>query len=206
MYLYFARHGESEANLIQEFSNRGWKHGLTEKGVLQAQGLAYRLQNKNILRIYTSPLKRAVQTASLAAGILGTAYQIADALREFDTGICEGKRDPEDWQYWKLAMHNWNELGQYDYRIEGGESFNDMHARFFPFVNRLVTEWEKGAGNLLLIGHGALYWCMLPKLLSNLNPERIAGMDFPNSGYVVAEAQAEGLVCLEWCGTAISVQ
>jgi hypothetical protein len=69
-----------------------------------------------------------------------------------------------------------------------------------------VTEWEKGAGNLLLIGHGALYWCMLPKLLSNLNPERIAGMDFPNSGYVVAEAQAEGLVCLEWCGTAISVQ
>jgi broad specificity phosphatase PhoE len=32
MRLYFVRHGESKANLLEIFSNRGLKHGLTERG------------------------------------------------------------------------------------------------------------------------------------------------------------------------------
>ena len=36
MRLYFARHGESEANILKEFSNRPGKHGLTDKGKRQA--------------------------------------------------------------------------------------------------------------------------------------------------------------------------
>ena len=38
--IHFARHGESQANLIREISNRGLVHGLTRKGRLQAQALA----------------------------------------------------------------------------------------------------------------------------------------------------------------------
>ena len=40
MRLYFVRHGESEANLLHEFSNSGLKHPLTLTGVAQAQALA----------------------------------------------------------------------------------------------------------------------------------------------------------------------
>ena len=32
MRLYFIRHGESEANLLQVFANRGFKYGRTELG------------------------------------------------------------------------------------------------------------------------------------------------------------------------------
>jgi len=32
MRLNFVRHGESQANLLEIFSNRGLKHGLTERG------------------------------------------------------------------------------------------------------------------------------------------------------------------------------
>ena len=45
MRIYFARHGESEANILQEFSNRGRKHGLTEKGKRQAERLADNLKS-----------------------------------------------------------------------------------------------------------------------------------------------------------------
>ena len=40
MRIYFARHGESEANLLHVFSNRGVKHGLTARGRAQAETLA----------------------------------------------------------------------------------------------------------------------------------------------------------------------
>ena len=44
MKLYFTRHGESKANLLHEISNRGFKHGLTERGFHQAEQLSLFLQ------------------------------------------------------------------------------------------------------------------------------------------------------------------
>ena len=52
MRLYFVRHGESEANLLQEFSNRGLKHGLTPTGVRQATALAEALRGLQVAKIY----------------------------------------------------------------------------------------------------------------------------------------------------------
>jgi len=40
----FVRHGESQANLLHEFSNRGWKHGLTDVGIQQAHLLLDQLK------------------------------------------------------------------------------------------------------------------------------------------------------------------
>jgi bisphosphoglycerate-dependent phosphoglycerate mutase len=59
MRLYLVRHGESEANVLGVFSNRGFKHPLTAHGREQAVGLAGLLAGKGISRIYTSPLQRA---------------------------------------------------------------------------------------------------------------------------------------------------
>ena len=52
--LYFVRHGESEANLLHEFSNRGLKHGLTDKGRRQAAALVHKL--KEVLDMDIRPL------------------------------------------------------------------------------------------------------------------------------------------------------
>ena len=65
MRIYFSRHGESEANLLHEHANRGFKYGLTEAGRAQAAALAARLEDVPLARIYSSPLKRAVETARL---------------------------------------------------------------------------------------------------------------------------------------------
>ncbi len=37
MRIYLIRHGESQANLLHEISNRGLRHGLTPKGREQAE-------------------------------------------------------------------------------------------------------------------------------------------------------------------------
>jgi broad specificity phosphatase PhoE len=68
MRIYFARHGESQANLLQEISNRGIRHGLTPKGRAQADALAVGLDGQKIVQIYSSPLLRAVETSAIVAG------------------------------------------------------------------------------------------------------------------------------------------
>jgi broad specificity phosphatase PhoE len=201
MKIYFVRHGESEANVLRVISNRGWVHPLTEKGRQQARDLADRLRQVGIAKIYTSPLQRAVQTAEILAQTLGIEFEITDALREFDCGIAEGRLDAEAWKLHAGVTQAWAVHHRWESRIPGGESCLDLRARFLPLVNSLLEEGTDGSKNYILIGHGGLYFSMLPMVLVNL-PPKFEGA-FPNTGYVLAETRPEGLVCLEWCGTKI---
>jgi 2,3-bisphosphoglycerate-dependent phosphoglycerate mutase len=196
----FIRHGESEANLIREFSNRGWKHGLTTKGFQQAHNLAQTFTSRSIAMIYTSPLKRAVETAHVLAQFTGAAVEINDALREFDTGINEGQRDPESWLRWEEVMYDWRVRRLDDSRIEGGESLTDLLSRFVPFVDRIRSDKNSGSQEFILVGHGGLYFSILPRILVNISYADIENLDFPNTGIVYAEDTSDGLVCRSWCG------
>ena len=195
--LYFVRHGESEANVLGTISNRGSIHGLTERGRRQAEALASDLSSVPVARIYSSPLLRAVETAEVLAEALDVAYEVTDALREFDCGIAEGRSDSAAWELHRQIIGQWLQDGQLDARIEQGESFADIQSRFVPFVEGLL-EAPGDAESAILLGHGGLYQCMLPDVLVNI--ERGEEFSFPNAAYVLAEARAEGLFCLEWCG------
>jgi broad specificity phosphatase PhoE len=104
MKIYFARHGESQANIQRVFSNRGLKHPLTPAGRLQAAQLARRLQDRSVTCIYSSPVLRAVETSIVVAHALGIDYEVADALRENDVGVLEGRADDEAWQAIRLRL------------------------------------------------------------------------------------------------------
>jgi broad specificity phosphatase PhoE len=207
MKLYFVRHGQSEANITRVISNRGWVHPLTELGRQQARDLAEKLGGAGIVKIYTSPLQRAVQTAEILAQGLGIEYEITGALREFDCGIAEGRADAEAWKLHAWVTEEWAVHHRWESRIEGGESCLDLRARFLPLVNGLLRDYANHPENgdtdhrYVLIGHGALYYHMLTQTLVNLPPKFDGG--FPNTGYVLAEARPEGLVCLEWCGVKV---
>ena len=204
MRLYFTRHGESEANVLREISNRGRKHPLTEKGRQQAQTLAAELQLAGIAAIYTSPLLRAVQTAEILSEALGVGFEITDALREYDCGSLEGTSGPETWAAFWALREAWYPGRQWERRIEGGESFLDMRARFVPFIEGLLAADGSSNKSLVLIGHGGLYLSMLPLVLANVGHELASHQPFPNTGYVLAENRSQGLVCREWCGTPVA--
>ena len=74
MRLYFVRHGESEANILRIISNRGYRYGLTTRGQQQAVTLAQHLQHVPISGIFSSPLRRAVETADILSRALGRSY------------------------------------------------------------------------------------------------------------------------------------
>jgi broad specificity phosphatase PhoE len=199
MRLYFVRHGESEANTTRTISNRGWMHPLTEKGRQQALVLAANLETVSAVKIYSSPLRRAVEAAGILAQQLRLPVEVTDALREYDCGILEGKSDLESWRLHAEEKEKWLVGGDLTFRVEEGESFVEIQSRFHPFLQHLIED-SLFSENIILVGHGGTYQCMLPDVCINL--ERKDGLDlpFPNTGYVVVESTQQGLVCRNWCG------
>ena len=205
MRLYFIRHGESEANILQEISNRGHKHGLTEKGRLQVFSMAQRLASTPFARLYSSPLLRAVQSAEILSDKLSIPFEITDALREFDCGIIEGKSDPQSWQIHVETRQAWFLHKEWDRKIEGGESFLDIQARFRPFIDSLIKEYHKTQENLLLLGHGGLFQCILPLICRNIDIDHVLELPLRNMGIIIVEHRPVGLICLEWDGLIMAV-
>jgi len=194
MKLYFVRHGESEANLLWEFSNRGFKHGLTKRGIEQAETLARNLRGVPFSQVYTSPIKRAYQTAEILSEALDIPMEVTDALREFDCGVLEGKSDPESWAIFDRVFEQWQQ-GQWEECIPEGESHLQIQARFIPFIDEIIQ--NRKDENILLVGHGGTYRCMFPLIFANLEVESIHDW-IQHTTPIIGEIREGRLICTQW--------
>jgi broad specificity phosphatase PhoE len=203
MRITFTRHGESQASILRQISNRGLVHPLTPTGREQAAALADKLQDRAFTRIYTSPLLRAIETTVIVADRLGIEYEVTDALREFDCGIAEGRADEIGWQLWRDLFEDWTMHRRWEQRIEGGESFYDVRDRFVPFIEELVAEYNATDANLLCLAHGGVLWMMLPLVLTNVDNDLMSKHGFGHTSCLVSELRPSGLYGIEWNGEKI---
>ena len=152
MKLYFARHGESEANVQKIFWDQPHGYGLTDRGREQAQALADSLAGVEFAALYCSPILRAAQTAQIVGRRLNLTPEIEDGLRERDVGILYGQEiSPENLSLCYRITQQWMVYGNRDVRFEGGESYNDIAARFMPFIGRLEAIYRDIDASVLLI-------------------------------------------------------
>lgn len=84
MNIYFVRHGQTDHNKGLVFDDTNI--GLNTVGLRQADLLAKRLKNYNIQRIYTSDLKRTMQTAEAISTQSSALVTVDSNLREIDLG------------------------------------------------------------------------------------------------------------------------
>ncbi len=201
MTLYFARHGESEANIMKVFANTPGKYGLTVTGIAQSEQLAERLLDQGITRIFASPLLRAQETADVVARRLGLHFETRDALREFSVGSHEGSSDKAAWDEYREVEEQWMIEGNLQARIGGGECFSDIADRFLPFVEALVETFGDTEEQILLIGHGGTLSCMLPLVLSNVDRAFAQSHPIRNAAVIKAAYVGGKLVCLQWTDT-----
>jgi broad specificity phosphatase PhoE len=200
MKLYFVRHGESTANILMEFSNSGFKHPLTEKGVEQARTLAHSLTGIRFERIYSSPILRAMQTAQILAESLPSPLEISEALREWNVGIYEGTTDPAGWDLHRRVQEDWYYHQKFDSKMPGGENFHEIRARFVPFIDDLVQQGKDTDQNYMLVAHGGLYLAMLPVIFKNITVEFAIQYNIPHTTCTIAETRPDGLYCVSWFG------
>lgn len=84
MNIFLIRHGEK---MYDDKNHEGL--GLTEEGLKQADLLGKRLHKYSIEKIYTSNMKRAIQTAERINKYLGVEIITKPELREIHMGDCE---------------------------------------------------------------------------------------------------------------------
>ena len=87
---YIFRHGETDYNKEKRWQGCGIDIPLNQTGILQAQELAKHLEGKDIEHIYSSNLKRALQTAQIVAERLKIGVDVIPDLREGCFGKVEG--------------------------------------------------------------------------------------------------------------------
>ena len=129
--LVLVRHGETNWNRERRFQGHA-DTPLNEAGREQARRLAEILRNERLTAVYTSPLRRATETASIVAHPLGLEPVELEALREIDVGDWEGltvdevrTRFPERVD---VAWHSgW----------PGGETHAELGARVVPALVEL---------------------------------------------------------------------
>lgn len=164
MVLYLIRHGETDFNagdLVQ-----GWTESdLNEMGRWQAEMIAKRLTrpDERPAIIYSSPLRRAADTARPTAEALGLEVQLEDALMEMRCGGWEGlnfsdiKRDrPDEFLAWAQSADNCIP--------GGGESIRQLHDRVTACAERIIATHSEGA-RIAVFTHGGVNRVLLAHFL-----------------------------------------
>jgi broad specificity phosphatase PhoE len=146
MKLYIVRHGQTEENLNGII--QGHKPGkLSALGIEQAKLLALRLKDHKFDAIYSSDLKRAVDTCWQVAQFHDVPVSYTPLLRERSSGIFEGRRREDLWEAEKLSG-----LPPVDFTPEAGENFRDLRRRADLFLSKLQALREQKT--ILIVSHG----------------------------------------------------
>jgi broad specificity phosphatase PhoE len=147
--LYLARHGESDWNAANRFQGHS-DRPLTELGRRQAEALAGKLESHAALTaIYSSPLARAYETASIVGARLGLQPTPVDDLREVDVGGWSGLSRSEVEARYPDAFRRWLDGGE---GWEDGETYADMAARVLDALRRIAGSHTDE--DVLVVSHG----------------------------------------------------
>lgn len=134
--LLLCRHGESEWNVQRRVQGQAPEAGgLTAEGRRQAEQLARRLRNLGVDVLYTSDLRRSVETAEIVGAALGLA-PVADPLwREFHMGLWQGLTVEEVRSRWPVQQIRELDLP----RGDTGETWAAFTERVRQAVDALVV-------------------------------------------------------------------
>lgn len=169
------RHGETEYNRTGRWQGAGSDPPLNAKGRLQARVLARRLAGRPAAALYTSPQRRARETAVIIGQRLGLDPRTAPQLREIHHGEWEGKT-------MAAVMGDWPEeyrAYEADPRVTprpGGETYEELGERLWPALARLADR-HRGQ-EIVCVTHGGPIRLVLSRVLGRPLTERHAfGVD-----------------------------
>jgi broad specificity phosphatase PhoE len=141
-FFYLLRHGETQWNAESRLCGRS-DVPLSEAGCRQAKRLAERLKSIPFEALYSSPLRRALETACLIGEAIGMAPRVDERLVELDYGQWEGKTQAEIIQHDPNTFRAWDD-DPGKIAPPGGESGLEALQRVVPFLNSLAAKHRQG--------------------------------------------------------------
>jgi len=181
MLQYLIRHGESVSNAAGRVQGQEDVE-LSATGIAQAQAVATwsralieRPDAPQIEELWSSPLRRARETAEAIAAATGLPLRIDDQLRELHAGVFQGHLWADLESRFPDAVARWRS-GDAEYAIPGGESRAQLAARGRTALERLASRPARG---MLVVAHGGILTAALGSLVGKSHPLLAAAAERP---------------------------
>ena len=193
MKIYLIRHGESLANLglvSADFSMDN-QNTLFKKGENQIQEIIPAFQNCNIMWIFSSPMKRAIDSAKiLQSGLVNKPkIMIDNRLKEIDYGIFTDDRDNPEMQ--NIAKKQI--AGDQEIRFGDGENIREILERFLDF---LVDIYKKNQNSeIIIFSHGRLL-SIISKKIEDICQKKIKKSKIENASIIEVELNNNEIILL----------
>jgi len=182
--LIITRHGETDWNIGEVFRGR-LDMELNETGFAQAEALGHHLADFDVEAVYSSPLKRALDTARAVAVYHGLEVNITPGLVDFNYGLWQGmshndvrEKHSDQYQRWLTAPHT--------VTMPDGESLDDVTQRARKAVDDIVAGHE---GTVVLVSHRVINKVLICSLL-----------DLDNSHFWNIRQDVTGMTTFEYGG------
>jgi broad specificity phosphatase PhoE len=147
---------------------------LDEVGIEQAQATAQALQPLGLDRILSSPLHRAVHTATIIATVTGAPHSVDPLFNDRDYGPWTGHLKDEVVQQW----------GSVD-AAPGVEAADVVMARVWPALEALAAEVD---ATIAVVSHDAVIGPILSRIQPGIDPT------IDNGGWAVVKRDGAGWV------------
>mmetsp|Transcript_28559 Transcript_28559/g.91604 ORF Transcript_28559/g.91604 Transcript_28559/m.91604 type:complete len:426 (-) Transcript_28559:215-1492(-) len=197
--VFLCRHGETEYNRLKLVQGRQVDAPLNSAGVDQARALGEALRGQGIRTVASSQLKRAKETADIAArGMAQSAPPRRRALASFDEvdfGAWEGKAGPVVSAGLGAVFTLWG-AGTLWAATPGGETLKTVLDRFGAGLDELTAELAAEAGDdqgtaVAIVAHSALIKAFLCSVGAEGDPDDAKTSQFELSGGA-ADSPANG--------------
>ncbi|KAH8927862.1 fructose-2,6-bisphosphatase [Atractiella rhizophila] len=166
--IFFTRHGESQFNLEGKI---GGDAGLSVRGQKYAEqlpNLIHSIIGDAPLNVWTSTLRRTVQTAAN----LPYEKKTWKSLDELDAGVCDGMTYEEIEQLYP-EDYAARDDDKFNYRYRGGESYRDVVVRLEPVILELERQ-----ENIIVVCHQAVLRCLYA-YFHDLSPDELPYIKIP---------------------------
>lgn len=172
--IYLVRHGETDANKLSIYQGRGQDNSLNEIGRKQAELLGKWLKKHRLIYplptvIFTSPAKRAMETAAIIKNELaGMARDpeiiVLPKLHEINHGKWEGRSDkqlkkkyPKPYRLWRTKPMKM--------KFPGGETMKKAKKRMLKVWREEILEYKNGP--ILVVAHGGVNFQIINNVLES---------------------------------------
>ncbi|MEW6096836.1 MAG: histidine phosphatase family protein [bacterium] len=159
--IILVRHGQTAWNKEEIFRGR-IDIDLDETGISQAKLLAKRLGELQINAVYSSPLKRALNTAIPIANYHGLKVNIDDHFIDINYGNWEGKSNEEVKETFKDLYQKWIK-DPHLLRIPDGETLDEVRIRAVTGLNQILA--KHGEETIAIVSHRVVNKVLICALL-----------------------------------------
>ena len=187
MELYIVRHGKTYWN--EQRKIQGWADiDLTEEGrevaVLSAEGM----KDIHFDAIYSSPLKRANETACILRGNRDLPVIVDERIKEIGFGVLEGADFLKIRGDKTSKFASFFEAPELYETPEGGESFEMITERACDFMEEII-EKHKDDERIMIVAHGAVNKAMMRYIRKNEIKDFWMGALQKNCGVTIVKCE-----------------